>query len=113
MPSRSRSAGSASSRSNAAASAAGSPGGTNSPLTPGSTASGTPPTRLATTGLPRPPYDGLYSTLQPLSSADLRTRADALHRAFLDQGVTFALKGVERPFPLDIVPRIIAADECG
>ena len=68
---------------------------------------------FATTGLPRPPYDGLYSTLQPLSSADLRTRADALHRAFLDQGVTFALKGVERPFPLDIVPRIIAADECG
>jgi uncharacterized circularly permuted ATP-grasp superfamily protein len=62
-------------------------------------------------GLPRPPYDGLHATLQPLSSADLRIRADALARAFLDQGVTFALQGVERPFPLDIVPRVIPADE--
>ncbi len=38
-------------------------------------------------------------------------RADVLARAFLDQGVTFALKGVERPFPLDLVPRIIDAAE--
>ena len=62
-------------------------------------------------GLPRPSYDAIYSTLQPLSSADLRVRADALARAFLDQGVTFALKGVERPFPLDLVPRVVSADE--
>jgi uncharacterized circularly permuted ATP-grasp superfamily protein len=62
-------------------------------------------------GLPRPSYDAIYSTLQPLSSADLRVRADALARAFLDQGVTFALKGVERPFPLDLVPRVVSAAE--
>src|SRR5262245_28050988 len=62
-------------------------------------------------GMPRPEYEALFGTLQPLSSADLRVRADVLARAFLDQGITFALKGVERPFPLDIVPRILAADE--
>jgi uncharacterized circularly permuted ATP-grasp superfamily protein len=62
-------------------------------------------------GMPRPPYESLYATLQPLSSSELRVRADALTRAFLDQGVTFALKGEERPFPLDVVPRVIAADE--
>jgi uncharacterized circularly permuted ATP-grasp superfamily protein len=62
-------------------------------------------------GLPRASYDAIYSTLQPLSSTDLRVRADALARAFLDQGVTFALKGVERPFPLDLVPRVVSAAE--
>ncbi|HVQ91145.1 MAG TPA: circularly permuted type 2 ATP-grasp protein [Mycobacteriales bacterium] len=62
-------------------------------------------------GLTRPSYDAIYSTLQPLSSTDLRVRADALARAFLDQGVTFALKGVERPFPLDLVPRVVSAAE--
>jgi uncharacterized circularly permuted ATP-grasp superfamily protein len=65
---------------------------------------------FAEPGLPRPPYDALHATLQPLSSAELGTRAGVLARAFLDQGVTFAFGGVERPFPLDIVPRIVAAD---
>src|SRR5262245_60752183 len=62
-------------------------------------------------GVPRPSYEALHATLQPLSSAELGTRAEVLARAFLDQGITFALKGVERPFPLDIVPRIITAAE--
>jgi uncharacterized circularly permuted ATP-grasp superfamily protein len=62
-------------------------------------------------GLPRESYEALHATLQPLSSAELGVRAEVLARAFLDQGITFALKGVERPFPLDIVPRIIAAAE--
>jgi uncharacterized circularly permuted ATP-grasp superfamily protein len=61
--------------------------------------------------MPRASYEALHATLQPLSSAELGVRADVLARAFLDQGITFALKGVEGPFPLDIVPRIIAADE--
>src|ERR1044072_8027424 len=62
-------------------------------------------------GLPRESYEALNAPLQPLSSAELGVRAEVLARAFLDQGITFALKGVERPFPLDIVPRIIAAAE--
>src|ERR1700755_599326 len=60
-------------------------------------------------GMPRESYEALHATLQPLSSAELGVRAEVLARAFLDQGITFALKGVERPFPMDIVPRIISA----
>jgi uncharacterized circularly permuted ATP-grasp superfamily protein len=66
---------------------------------------------FAAAGMPRETYETLHATLQPLSSADLGVRAEVLARAFLDQGITFALKGVERPFPLDIVPRIISAAE--
>ena len=43
--------------------------------------------------------------------ADLETRVDALGRAYLDQGITFSLSGTERPFPLDVVPRVISAGE--
>ena len=35
---------------------------------------------------------------------------DTIHRA-LDLGVTFDFAGEERPFPLDIVPRVIPAGE--
>ncbi|EUA87520.1 A circularly permuted ATPgrasp family protein [Mycobacterium ulcerans str. Harvey] len=34
-----------------------------------------------------------------------------MDRAFLDQGITFSLSGQERPFPLDLVPRVISAAE--
>jgi uncharacterized circularly permuted ATP-grasp superfamily protein len=60
-------------------------------------------------GLPRAAYETLHAALRPLAGSDLRLRAEVLARAFLDQGITFALKGVERPFPMDIVPRIITA----
>ena len=46
-----------------------------------------------------------------MSAATLKERADTLARTYLDQGVTFDFAGEERPFPLDIVPRVIAADE--
>jgi uncharacterized circularly permuted ATP-grasp superfamily protein len=66
---------------------------------------------FAEAGVPREAYGALHETLQPLSSAELGVRAEVLARAFLDQGITFALKGVERPFPLDILPRVITAAE--
>lgn len=62
-------------------------------------------------GVPRPPYRALHDALQPLSSADLDARAAARDRAFRDQGITFSLSGEERPFPLDLVPRILSAAE--
>jgi len=62
-------------------------------------------------GQPRPAYQSLFSSLQPLSMADLRSRADQLGRVFTDRGVTFAYAGEERPFPLDLIPRIIDAAE--
>src|SRR6266536_390820 len=66
---------------------------------------------FAAPGQPRPQYHALFATLQPLSGADLRFRADQLARVFTDRGVTFAYAGEERPFPLDLIPRIIDAAE--
>src|SRR5215210_7310848 len=62
-------------------------------------------------GVPRPAYESVFATLQPLAPSDLRHRADQLGRVFTDRGVTFAYAGEERPFPLDLVPRIIDAYE--
>ncbi|MFE4501628.1 circularly permuted type 2 ATP-grasp protein [Rhodococcus sp. NPDC056743] len=66
---------------------------------------------FAADGSVRESYAGVYSALAPTSSKDLGARADALGRAFIDQGVTFSLSGQESPFPLDVVPRVIAAQE--
>ena len=62
-------------------------------------------------GEPRAAHRSLFAALQPLSVSDLRARADQLGRVFTDRGVTFAYAGEERPFPLDLIPRIIDAAE--
>jgi uncharacterized circularly permuted ATP-grasp superfamily protein len=62
-------------------------------------------------GSPRAACEAVYDAVRVLASDELRARADALALSFLDRGVTFALGGEERPFPLDIVPRVITADE--
>jgi len=59
----------------------------------------------------RAPYKGIYAELAPSDASELAARADALGRAFIDQGITFSLSGQERPFPLDLVPRVISAAE--
>lgn len=59
----------------------------------------------------RGPYKGIYAELAPTDASELKARAEALGRAFIDQGITFSLSGQERPFPLDLVPRVISAAE--
>jgi uncharacterized circularly permuted ATP-grasp superfamily protein len=59
----------------------------------------------------RVPYKGIYAELAPSDASELEARAEALGRAFTDQGITFSLSGQERPFPLDLVPRVISAAE--
>ncbi|OMC15214.1 MULTISPECIES: circularly permuted type 2 ATP-grasp protein [unclassified Mycobacterium] len=59
----------------------------------------------------RGPYKGIYAELAPSDVSDLMARSEALARAFIDQGITFSLSGQERPFPLDLVPRVISAAE--
>ena len=59
----------------------------------------------------RPAYRRLHESLVPLQPVDLTTRSEALDRALVDQGITFSLSGEERPFPLDLVPRVITAAE--
>ena len=57
------------------------------------------------------PYKGIFAELAPSDASELEARNDALGRAFIDQGITFSLSGQERPFPLDLVPRVISAAE--
>ena len=64
-----------------------------------------------TTGEPRPSYAAVHLALKDLTGEELKARCDALARTYLDQGVTFDVGGEESPFPLDVVPRVIAAAE--
>ena len=59
----------------------------------------------------RPGYDAIEAALRRLSLADVTARAESMARTFLDRGVTFDFAGEERAWPLDIVPRIIAAED--
>ncbi|WP_369803912.1 circularly permuted type 2 ATP-grasp protein [Mycobacterium sp. 1274761.0] len=59
----------------------------------------------------RAPYKSIYDELAPSDASELEARNEALGRAFIDQGITFSLSGQERPFPLDLVPRVISAAE--
>jgi uncharacterized circularly permuted ATP-grasp superfamily protein len=62
-------------------------------------------------GVTRPAYEAVVAAVQALDADDLKSRAESLARGFLDRGVTFDVGGVERPFPIDIIPRIIEASE--
>src|SRR6516162_11942088 len=66
---------------------------------------------FAAPGKPRASYDALASVLQPMDPGELRFRADQLARVFTDRGVTYDYAGEERPFPLDLIPRVIDAME--
>lgn len=62
-------------------------------------------------GVVREPYEKVYAEIAKMSGEDLHSRAEALANTYLAQGVTFDHAGEERPFPLDIVPRVVGADE--
>ena len=62
-------------------------------------------------GVPRPSARVLHDALQELPPDEFEARAAARDRSFRDRGITFQLSGEERPFPLDLIPRIIAEDE--
>jgi uncharacterized circularly permuted ATP-grasp superfamily protein len=54
---------------------------------------------------------GFYETLRRMTPEDLNDRVDTLSRHYVDTGVTFDYAGEERASPLDLVPRIITADD--
>jgi uncharacterized circularly permuted ATP-grasp superfamily protein len=66
---------------------------------------------FAADGTVRSAYRALFESIAGLDAADLTARSAAIDRALADQGITFSLSGTERPFPLDLVPRVIAAAE--
>src|SRR5690606_13456871 len=55
-------------------------------------------------------YTHIHESFQTMGDDEVRQRADALASSYLDQGITFGVEGEERPFPLDIVPRLIEAE---
>ena len=55
----------------------------------------------------RPAYSAVHSTIGRATPAELRTIAEVLANNYTSAGVTFDVGGVERPFPLDLVPRVI------
>ncbi len=57
----------------------------------------------------REEYAAVYALFTKMANEEAVARADNLASTYLDQGVTFGVGGEERPFPLDIVPRLIAA----
>jgi len=62
-------------------------------------------------GVVRDPYVKVYREIEGMSREDLYSRAEALANTYLAQGVTFDHAGEERPFPLDIVPRVVSKDD--
>jgi uncharacterized circularly permuted ATP-grasp superfamily protein len=62
-------------------------------------------------GVPRTAASTLHDALQALSPDDFEARCAARDRSFRDRGITFQLSGEERPFPLDLIPRIISEHE--
>jgi uncharacterized circularly permuted ATP-grasp superfamily protein len=63
------------------------------------------------TGAIRSSYTALHSSFQAATADELRSIAESLASSYTQAGVTFDVGGVERPFPLDLVPRVIAAEE--
>ena len=66
-------------------------------------------------GQPRPHYRKLHQRLSQMSLEDYRRRCQLAELTLVNQGITFAVygneQGVEKPFPFDLVPRIVPADE--
>jgi uncharacterized circularly permuted ATP-grasp superfamily protein len=60
---------------------------------------------------PRAAYERLFSGLRALRPATFAARSALVDRAYLTQGITFAHGRREQPFPFDLLPRLIPADE--
>ncbi|WP_217922913.1 circularly permuted type 2 ATP-grasp protein [Miltoncostaea oceani] len=61
--------------------------------------------------VPRAAYERLFDGLRALRPATFAARSALVDRAYLTQGITFAHGGREQPFPFDLLPRLIPADE--
>jgi uncharacterized circularly permuted ATP-grasp superfamily protein len=66
-------------------------------------------------GEPRPHYRKLFQTLNQMSVTDYNSRTHLADLTLVNQGITFAVYGdklgVEKPWPFDLVPRIIPSSE--
>jgi len=61
--------------------------------------------------VPRPSYRGIVSTLQDLGPQELRARDEPRDRWIAGQGLSYVVGGEERPFAVDLFPRVIGSHE--
>ena len=66
---------------------------------------------LETPDSPREVAVGLHDALRSSSAADLEERSAERDRSFKDRGTAFPPSGEERPLPLDVVARLVPAEE--
>ncbi len=70
---------------------------------------------FAADGSVRPHYEPLLARLSGFTPDDLTRRGRLRDAAFRSQGITFTVydegEGIERTFPMDLLPRIVPADE--
>jgi uncharacterized circularly permuted ATP-grasp superfamily protein len=66
-------------------------------------------------GRPWPHYESLFRKLAEMSGDEFRVRRELAELTLINQGITFTVygdeRGVEKPFPLDLIPRIVPARE--
>jgi uncharacterized circularly permuted ATP-grasp superfamily protein len=66
-------------------------------------------------GTPRPHCQGLVRALEGLTAQDYLERHQIADLALINQGITFTVygdsQGIEKPFPVDLVPRVIPGHE--
>jgi uncharacterized circularly permuted ATP-grasp superfamily protein len=70
---------------------------------------------FAAPGAPRSHYAQLYAALAAVGPEQFRRRCSLADLSLLRQGITFTVygdqHGIERPWPLDLIPRILPAEE--
>lgn len=62
-------------------------------------------------GSPRPEFSTLWENIQKVGNHGFISRAKQRDLYLSMQGITFTLSGVERPLPVDLIPRVIQAQE--
>jgi carboxylate-amine ligase len=60
---------------------------------------------------PRPAYRDVLATITTLPAEELARREEERDAWLTAQGVTFRVDGAERPFPVDLVPRVVNRHE--
>lgn len=60
---------------------------------------------------PRAPYTGLYNEVAALDEAVFTRKSDLAGACYLNEGITFSHHGREHPFPFDLLPRLVSAEE--
>lgn len=62
-------------------------------------------------GVPQPAVNALWSKLTKIDAESWKSKAKQRDLYLQMQGITFTLSGIERPLPVDLIPRIIESQE--